>query len=229
MGYVPLKIDNKKRKYPKKALIVYGGSPGHYPKEVAYILSELLVKEHFIVHISNTLDSFIIAEKQKDLDLIVLIWTRGEITSEQLNALLRLIRSGTGFVGIHASVGAFRSEIEYRNLIGGQFLEHPGGTNITYKVFITDRYHPTTIGIQDFIVTTEKYYMLIDPAIHIVAATCFGNVLMPVAWTKYFGKGRVFYNSLGHSLDIVRMPEVLRFMRNGMVWAATQSYHYWKN
>ncbi|MGM7722637.1 ThuA domain-containing protein [Metabacillus sp. Hm71] len=220
MKHASLKYDVRTNKGLKKALIVYGGAPEHHPKEIADILSGLLREEFFFVQISTTLDSFIMAETQKDVDLIVLIWTRGEISQKQLNALLSLVHSGAGFVGIHASVGAFRSEINYHSLIGGQFLSHPGGVNTTYKVFILDKCHPITRGIQDFTVTTEKYYMLIDPAIHVVAATCFRNVMMPVVWTKYYGKGRVFYNSLGHTLDIVCMPQVLRIMRNGMIWAA---------
>ena len=43
---------------------------------------------------------------------------------------------------------------------------------------------------------------------------------MPVVWTKKYGKGRVFYCSLGHSLDVVTKPEVLTLMQRGMVWAA---------
>jgi type 1 glutamine amidotransferase len=43
---------------------------------------------------------------------------------------------------------------------------------------------------------------------------------MPVVWTKVFGKGRVFYNSLGHNADIVSMPPVLELMRRGFSWAA---------
>lgn len=223
MKKLPLNIQESRHRALKKALIVYGGSPDHYPKEIAYILCKLLVKEHLTVQISNTLDSFLDDEKLTDLDLIVLIWTRGDITPEQLNPLLNAIRGGTGFVGMHASVGAFRSEVQYHEMIGGQFLSHPGGAYTTYNVFISDQFHPATRGIQDFWVTTEKYYMLIDPSIHIIAATCFRNVMMPVVWTKYYGKGRVFYNSLGHTLDIVTMPQVLDIMRNGMVWAATRS------
>lgn len=45
---------------------------------------------------------------------------------------------------------------------------------------------------------------------------------MPVVWTKYYGLGRVFYCSLGHSAAIVAQPEVLAIMKRGMSWAAGQ-------
>ncbi|MFP3122024.1 ThuA domain-containing protein [Ectobacillus funiculus] len=208
------------RQNRKKAIVIYGVGEQHHPKEVGDILITLLKEQHFEVQSSNTLESLLNAANLKQLDLIVLVWTRGNITQQQLDNLLNAIKAGTGFVGIHASVGAFRSEIKYHELIGGQFLAHPGGINVTYQVYITDKQHPVMKSIQDFTVTTEKYYMLIDPAIHIVAATYFGEVTMPVVWTKSYGKGRVFYNALGHSVDVVTMPQVLDILRRGMVWAA---------
>lgn len=208
------------RQNRKKAIVIYGVGEDHHPKEVGDILIKLLKEKHFEVQSSNTLESLLDTANLKQLDLIILVWTRGNITQQQLNNLLNTIKAGTGFVGIHASIGAFRSEIRYHEMIGGQFLSHPGGTNVAYRVYITDKLHPVIKGIEDFTVTTEKYYMLIDPAIHIVAATCFGAVTMPVVWTKSYGKGRVFYNALGHSTDIVTMPQVLDILRRGMVWAA---------
>ena len=72
--------------------------------------------------------------------------------------------------------------------------------------------------------------MHIDPAIKVHATTRFpvvdgphaanGPVDMPVVWTKMWGKGRVYYNSLGHVANIVRMPEVMLLMRRGFLWAA---------
>ena len=43
---------------------------------------------------------------------------------------------------------------------------------------------------------------------------------MPVVWTKRWGTGRVFYNSLGHAANIIAMPEVSLIMRRGFLWAA---------
>ena len=39
---------------------------------------------------------------------------------------------------------------------------------------------------------------------------------MPVIWTKYYGQGRVAYNSLGHHADIVAQKEVLPLMVRGL-------------
>ncbi len=43
---------------------------------------------------------------------------------------------------------------------------------------------------------------------------------MPVVWTKRWGHGRVFYNSLGHHADVFDNPVALELMKRGLIWAA---------
>lgn len=213
----------------KKALIIQGGYLPHIPKEIAEILAGLLRQANFEVEISDTLDILLNQEKIRQTDLIVPDWTAGTITKEQLASLLDAVKNGTGLAGMHGGMGdAFRCEIEYQLMVGGQFVAHPGGGDITYEVRVCNRNHPIMDGIQDFSVTSEQYYMLVDPANEVLATTCFNRhppevwreVAMPVVWTKKYGNGRIFYNSLGHSLDVVTKPEVLTMMQRGMVWAA---------
>jgi len=45
-------------------------------------------------------------------------------------------------------------------------------------------------------------------------------VVMPVTWTKKYGKGRVFYCSLGHVAKVFDIPEALTMVTRGMLWAA---------
>ena len=47
-----------------------------------------------------------------------------------------------------------------------------------------------------------------------------GRVIMPQVWTKMYGKGRIFYNALGHHEDIFDNPPALELMRRGFRWAA---------
>jgi uncharacterized protein len=54
----------------------------------------------------------------------------------------------------------------------------------------------------------------------VLATTRFGEIKMPVVWTKMWGKGRVFYSSLGHQPNIVQMSQTLTLMERGMLWAA---------
>src|SRR5688572_16098949 len=207
-----------------KALIVWGGWDGHQPKEVAEVFERVLVEDGFSVDVSDTLDAF----KDRDLmqlDLIVPIWTMGQITQEQLNPVLAAVESGVGMGGCHGGMcDAFRMNTNWQFMTGGQWVAHPGNDGVKYKVNIKNRAHPMTQGINDFDVSSEQYYMHVDPAVKVLASTKFptpgadgphlrnGEFDMPVVWTKFHGKGRVFYNSLGHSAAVVASEPCLTIM-----------------
>ncbi|MDQ0243605.1 type 1 glutamine amidotransferase [Bacillus fengqiuensis] len=204
----------------KKALIVWGGWDGHEPDLVAQIFAGILREENFEVTVSDTLDSFTDAERIAALDLIVPVWTMGTITQEQLRPLLDTVHAGCGIAGCHGGMAdSFRNEVEYQYMVGGQWVAHPGNDGVLYEVNMTDPENPLTKGIGDFEVKSEKYYMHIDPAVKIHATTNFDEVKMPVVWTKTWGEGKVYYNSLGHQADIVAMPQITEMMRRGFLWA----------
>ena len=48
---------------------------------------------------------------------------------------------------------------------------------------------------------------------------------MPVVWKKNYGKGRVFYSSIGHYLREFQIPEVLTMQMRGFRWASEGKYH----
>lgn len=214
----------------KKALIFQGGWEGHEPKQVAAILEGILVEEGFSVNVADTL-AVLTEEHLPQYDLIVPNWTQGQIEDNQLKALMAAIETGTGLAGLHGGMGdSFRMATDYQFMVGGQWVAHPGNDGVRYKVRIKDSTHPLTNGMTDFEVESEQYYMHVDPAVSVHATTTFpiadgphtvnGSVEMPVVWTKKWGKGNVYYCSLGHVAEIVHMPEVTKLMRNGMVWAA---------
>ncbi|MFC7062412.1 ThuA domain-containing protein [Halobacillus seohaensis] len=217
----------------KHALIFQGGWQGHEPEEVASILARILEEENFEVTVSDTLTTL----ENEDLtsyDLIVPNWTQGTISEQQLTPLMQAVAAGTGLAGLHGGLGdSFRMETDYQFMVGGQWVAHPGNDGVTYTVNIKDENHPLTEGLKDFIVKSEQYYMHIDPAIRVHASTKFpvtygphqtnGEVEMPVVWSKKWGQGNVYYCSLGHVAEIVRMPEVVSLMRNGFTWAARRN------
>jgi type 1 glutamine amidotransferase len=205
----------------RKALIVWGGWDGHQPKEVGEIFADILREENFEVTVSDTLDAYKDAELMAQLDLIVPVWTMGEITQEQLRPLLDTVQAGCGIAGCHGGMGdSFRNEVEYQYMVGGQWVAHPGNDGVRYDVNMTDAEDPLTQGIGDFEVSSEQYYMHVDPAISVHATTSFGDVKMPVVWTKTWGQGRVYYNTLGHQANIIEMPQTKELMRRGFLWAA---------
>jgi type 1 glutamine amidotransferase len=212
-------------------LIVWGGWEGHQPKEVAEIFARVLREQDFRVEVSDTLDAFNVPATLAPLSLIVPVWTMGKISGEQLNNVCAAVAGGAGIAGCHGGMcDSFREATEWQFMTGGQWVAHPGNDGTNYRVYIRDRAHEITRGIGDFDVSSEQYYMHVDPAVKVLATTRFpvadglhapnGPVDMPVVWTKLYGKGRVFYNSLGHQANIASMEPNLTLMRRGFAWAA---------
>lgn len=216
----------------KKALIFHGGWDGHQPTEVAHFLAGLLRNSDFEVKLVQDLQ--VLADRGdalKELDLIVPLWTMGEITHEQVMPLIRAVESGVGLAGCHGGMcDAFRGSCEYQFMTGGQWVAHPGNDGVDYTVNISDPSHEITKGISDFAVKSEQYYMHVDPSNKVLATTRFptvdgphvpnGPFDMPVIWTRKHGKGKVFYCSLGHQLDVIEKAPADEIMRRGMIWAA---------
>ena len=153
-------------------------------------------------------------------DLIIPVITMSTIEKEEVANLCQTVENGTGLAGFHGCMcDSFRDSVDYQFMTGGQWVAHPGNI-IDFTVQIIPSDESITNGIQDFDFRSEQYYMHVDPAIKVLATTKFGNTVMPVTWTKMYGKGRVFYCSLGHTPDVAEKPEVIGMVVRGMVWAA---------
>ncbi|MGC8893131.1 MAG: hypothetical protein C0168_03945 [Candidatus Aminicenantes bacterium] len=214
----------------KKALIVWGGWEGHEPKKCVDIFAPWLQEQGFEVEISNTLDAYLDLEKLKKLDVIIQVWTQGTITPEQEHNLEEAVKSGVGLAGWHGGLAdSFRINTEYQFMVGGQWVAHPGGI-IDYEVNIVPekKNDPIVKGLKDFKMHSEQYYMHVDPGVEVLATTTFSGkyalwiegVVMPVVWKKYYGKGRVFYCSLGHVAADFDVPEAREIVKRGILWAA---------
>ena len=215
-----------------KALIVWGGWDGHQPRQVGELFARVLTEDGFDVEVRDTLDAFADEARLMALDLIVPIWTMGTITAEQAQPVFKAVKSGVGMGGCHGGMcDAFRMNTEWQFMTGGQWVAHPGNDGVRYRVEIRDTQHEITRGLGDFEVASEQYYMHVDPAVKVLATTKFptaradgphvpnGEFDMPVVWTKHYGKGRVFYNSLGHAANILEAEPCLTIMRRGFKWA----------
>jgi type 1 glutamine amidotransferase len=233
----------------KKAALFVGGWEGHDPSAFADWCADLLHGEGFAVDVYDTLSPLADPDSLADVDLIVPIWSSarsghkiefGNMTKPQEDGLLKLIAAGCGIGGWHGHMGdAFRDRPTYHFLIGGQFVAHPPGWPdniipsddfIDYDVTITAPDHPIVDGIDSFRLLSEQYYMLVDPSNDVLATTTFSGehlwwiegATIPVVWTRRWDQGRVFYCSIGHTLDDLKVPQVTQIVRRGLVWAARQ-------
>jgi uncharacterized protein len=217
----------------RRALIVWGGWDGHEPEEVADLFQSILQAERFDVQVEDNLDIFKDEDAMKDLSLIVPIWTMGEIAGDQRDPVLKAVaEQGVGIAGCHGGMcDAFRKDTEWQFMTGGQWVAHPGDDGVTYTVNVRQSEHPIMAGIPDFQVVSEQYYLHVDPGIDILATTDFPTpgadgphkanpCRMPQVWTKMYGKGRVFYNALGHNRQVLEAEMPRELMRRGFLWAA---------
>ena len=216
----------------KHALFLYGGWPGHQPYKVAAWARGLLASLDF--QVEEVQDPFRLEDDLTRYDLVVLGWTQAltteDLSEAQERSLQTAVSQGVGVAGWHGMAASFRASLQYSLLIGGSFLEHPGGegTPVPYPVLITDHSHPVTDGVTDFTAASEQYYMHVDPNNHVLAETVFtgehiswlDGMRMPVAWARTWGAGRVFYNAIGHTPEDLQAPEVTKLIRQGLQWAA---------
>jgi hypothetical protein len=242
----------------KKAFIFYGGWDGHEPEKVSKRYQDMLEKEGFQVIREASMDRLADEEFLKSQDLIVPLWTQGQMDDRYAFHVSSAVESGVGIAGNHGGMcDSFRWNIEWQFMTGSQWVSHPGDTwyhhisdlskeNLDYVTkyypspegaFETDYRvnvrrgvaSPIVEGIEDFDVHSEQYYLHLDPSVNVLATTLVhtvgphsanGPVQMPVVYTKLWGKGRVFYCSLGHVDKIFEIPQVAELTRRGFLWAA---------
>ncbi|MDD4881547.1 MAG: ThuA domain-containing protein, partial [Gallionellaceae bacterium] len=201
------------------------GWEGHDPDRIADFAEREILAD-FEVTRSRGL-AMLNPEALNDFDLLLPVWTFGELEDTQEKALLDAVAGGLGLLAWHGNASSFLDSRPHKLMLGGQFVAHPGGNYITYPVRFTGN-DPLVDGLADFSIESEQYYLLIDPAVEVLATTAIdgaemhwlSGVAMPIAWKRSWDKGRVFYCSLGHSLDVLAHPTVSTLLRRAARWAA---------
>lgn len=209
----------------KKVLFVSGGWSGHQPSKIVSIFQAELEARGFESDVVESLEVLADVAKLKTYSLIFPCWTMGQPTDEQEKGLVAAVKAGVGLAGIHGGMGdAFRGRLDYEWMVGGHFVGHPHVGD--YEVKILDWANPITAGLpSSFHYRSEQYYLLVDPAVHVLADTAYvhggRSVQMPVAWIKKWGAGRVFYSALGHHPDeFTQFPAARALTVRGCLWAA---------
>ncbi|WP_232072666.1 ThuA domain-containing protein [Phytohabitans flavus] len=176
-------------------------------------------------------------------DLVLQCVTMSQITSEQVAGLRAAVEAGTGFTGWHGGiVDSYRASSDYLQLVGGQFATHPGkepcerqgGQEDNYlphtvEMTALGREHPITVGVEDFDLVTEQYWVLHDDLSDVLATTTHPvqpwhpwhrPITSPAIWTRQWGAGRVVVTTPGHSLDVLEHPSVRTVIERGILWAS---------
>ncbi len=176
-------------------------------------------------------------ENLKNYDA-VMFNTTGELpmTDEEKSAFVEFLRSGHGFVGVHSATDTFYMWSTYGDIIGGWFNHHPWHQMVTIDVvdpksplvsFLGNSFqiNDEIYQISDFKAETSHVLLKLDPkSVDLqkegVRTRYYG---WPVAWTRMFGKGRVYYNSLGHPDEVWNDPRYQEMLLNGIRWVMKQT------
>jgi len=229
----------------KKKLLAIGEEKGYRHEAISHALAtiERLGHDSGLWDTTIRTDSEALTKKKleynaknlNDFDA-VLFFTGGdlEMDAQQKSDFLSFIHDDEkGFVGVHSATITFTSWPEYGEMIGGYFDEHPWGT-FDAPILVED---PAFPGMQQWphsFVLRDEIYQIKDYSrdklrvLMRLDATRLDlknkNVHrtdgdFAVAWAKAYGKGRVFYSTLGHVPENWDNPQLQRMYAEAIKWA----------
>jgi hypothetical protein len=149
----------------------------------------------------------------------------GWITEEQGKAIKDFVDSGNGFYALHNSSHISLYSKHYREVMGGAYIGHPPLR--PFKVRVANPDHPITRGVTDFIVTDEQHYVTYDKdPRHILLRSenldglryeSHGTQAI-AGWAYDFGRGRVAFTAIGHTLHAMWQPQHFKLQQNAVRW-----------
>ena len=151
-------------------------------------------------------------------------------------SLMKYLKSGKGFVGIHAATDTFYKWKEYGDMIGGYFDGHPWNSNTPVSIKVEDgqerhaccaHLEGKNLNFKEEIYQFKAPYdpdklhilLRLDPEQTDISRGKRADKDYGVSWVKHHGKGRVFYCSLGHNHHIYSNAKVLQHYLKGIQWA----------
>ncbi|MCP4378812.1 MAG: ThuA domain-containing protein [bacterium] len=179
------------------------------------------------------------AEPFKDIskwsyDVIVLYNLNRKISETSRANFLKLLKRGVGLVVMHHAVAAYPGWVEYEKIIGLTYSLRKGLVRngmkymrpvwkhgVDFNVRIEDKSHPITKGMSDFKITDESYKgWVYHPGSHLLLSTNHKRNNYHLAWTRFYGKARVFFMQLGHGKEAFENKNYQHFMAQGIRWSA---------
>ncbi|MFO8014827.1 MAG: ThuA domain-containing protein [Phycisphaerae bacterium] len=172
----------------------------------------------------------------KRFDLVCFNNTTGNLFDDETlkKSLMDWVKAGGGVVGVHAAtdVGGWKWP-EFKQMMGGVFSGHPWHEDVGIKVDDPDHPIAKVLGGEGFIVKDEIYQfnkgfysrenLRVLLSLDMTCTSKKGkrdDQDYGVSWIRDWGKGRMFYCSLGHRHEIFWNPKVMRFYLAGIQWAA---------
>jgi type 1 glutamine amidotransferase len=156
---------------------------------------------------------------------VMFLLTTGELpmNAADKRALVAFVRRGGGLIGVHSATDTFHHWAAFKQMIGAEFSHHPRPS--TQRVIVTDHSTPATHALPASFRIHEEFYVFKRdprPRVHVLAEldTGRGGPDRPLVWCRRFGRGRVYYDALGHFSATWHNHHQLTLMSGGIAWAA---------
>jgi type 1 glutamine amidotransferase len=167
------------------------------------------------------------ASRLLSTDVLMFALTSGELPLDeaQRSAVTAFVDRGGGFIGVHSAADTLYQWPEYGRLVGAYFKEHPWTQ--TASVIVEDRAHPATAGVDTPFRLLEEFYTFrqnprgaVNVLLSLDAASVGASGDYPLAWTQSIGRGRAYYNALGHFDATWKDPWFQRQLAGAIQWTA---------
>jgi uncharacterized protein len=159
----------------------------------------------------------------KNYDAVAFVSTTGDLPIPDKEGFLNWIKSGGAFIGFHAASDTFHGWPEFIDMLGGEFAHHDEQVGV--ECLNEDPQNPATAHLgKTWTIKQEEIYQFknYDPAkVHdLLILDKHPNPKngssghFAVSWCKEYGKGRVFYTSLGHREDLWDTDPTIKDRKN---------------
>ena len=174
------------------------------------------------------------ARTLKNFDCVFFYTTGNPVAKDELADLTAWVKGGGAFCGVHCATDTLYDNADYGEMIGAYFGGHPAIQQI--KLHVEDPKHPAAKPFADLTPITDEIYVFRKApysrdALHIIlSAREFrpGDKLArpdadyAVSWCREYGKGKVFYTSLGHRKEVWQDGAYQKHVAAGLKWAMGQ-------
>ena len=149
----------------------------------------------------------------RSVKLVMFVNTSGELRLDTRDALLAWIADGGAFAGVHSAADTWHKWPQYIAMLGGEFDPQTRRT-----VFVEDKTMPDRAFFEEYYLFKNR-----DPHVSLLLALHESPEdahpgHFPLAWTKTYGKGRVFYTALGHRDEVWRSPWFDQHLTREVEW-----------
>jgi type 1 glutamine amidotransferase len=173
----------------------------------------------------------------KNLDYFdaVIFYTTGELPmddSQKADLLSYIKEDGKGFIGIHSATDTLYKWPGYGDMIGGYFDQHPWGT-FDAPLVVEDAGFPGMSALPKAFTMKDEIYQAKDfsrDKVRVLMTLDASKLDLKnprvhrtdndfaVIWARNYGKGRVFYNGLGHLEAVFDRPDIQKMMVEHVKW-----------